>query len=30
VAINHKGQVAVPVRIGRGAGTLALLTPTSP
>jgi hypothetical protein len=30
VAINNKGQVAVPVRIGRGAGTLALLTPASP
>jgi hypothetical protein len=30
VAINNKGQVAVPVRIGTGPGTLALLTPASP
>jgi hypothetical protein len=30
VALNNKGQVAVPVRIGTGPGALALLTPASP
>jgi hypothetical protein len=30
VAINNRGQVAVPVKIGTGPGTLALLTPATP